>query len=575
MQETLIGLFGVPNESKKHNINKLLKRAKIFDFGIAERYDDSQISLLVLNSYAKNVNNRIYKDSDQILSWIGHVVYPGIPLWPDSSDLFKHISKNFKKRLSETDGLYAMSLYDKKNKTLSLSSDLYGIFPIYYRKLSYGFVFGTSVDLLIHVSDDQLSLNYTAIAEYWSFRHCLGDKTFLCEINRIPQGKLLKIELPSFKIDEIEIWSYLQLPEPVLGKINTKVIVNTLNTSIHRRLNHEHKQICLLSGGWDSRVLSTLLARRVSNLPTITTYGDKGNMDDPECARLVADALELQNTYIPLPNDYIQKYWKEKSLLTDFGTTMHTWLMPLTNQHQFKEAVNFDGIAGDVLIKGLGLRQIHFDLLEKRDFLGLQKVIMDKFGSGQAIRRAVAKNKQNEWYILVYLSICEELKKWDYHPNTISFFILTNRTRRAIGVSPCLLLEKRLRNVAPFLDKDVLAATFSVNPSRKLGGQLYREVIKAIDQRLIEIPSTNDKNWPENYPRRRRAKLSTSSEYPLISYLNEIFNAPSTFQKILDEEWLMKVATTIKESPSMRNKIFNEVQCVAEIAFWTNTYGIY
>jgi len=81
-------------------------------------------------------------------------------------------------------------------------------------------------------------------------------------------------------------------------------------------------------------------------------------------------------------------------------------------------------------------------------------------------------------------------------PNALSFFVLGNRTRRAIAASPCLLLGQRLHNVAPFLDREFMALAMAVPPQGKLSGELYRRLLRTIRPALDKIPSSNDKDWP-------------------------------------------------------------------------------
>jgi hypothetical protein len=64
----------------------------------------------------------------------------------------------------------------------------------------------------------------------------------------------------------------------------------------------------------------------------------------------------------------------------------------------------------------------------------------------------------------------ESLARWDGQPNAFSFFLLSNRTRRAIAASPGLLLEQRLRNVTPFLDRDFMTLAMAITPHHKLSG---------------------------------------------------------------------------------------------------------
>ncbi len=179
-------------------------------------------------------------------------------------------------------------------------------------------------------ADFCITLNATAAAEYLHFHYCLGDKTLANEVARVPQGCVLTLSLDDGRVQIDKLWDMSELPAPVgdpSGEPSGAIIddlVAALDTAVDRRLRHNETNLCLLSGGWDSRALSGLMKRRGLSFPTLTTYGDVGTLDDPECARLVADELQLANTYIPLPHDYLARHWRDKCLATDFATTMHT-----------------------------------------------------------------------------------------------------------------------------------------------------------------------------------------------------------------------------------------------------------
>lgn len=575
MREVLFGIVGLSSEARYQAQQRAQKRAEQRGIFVAGSHLADDGAFFVYRPRDQAETERIHSEQGRVLAWLGHVVCPQLELWPPARQLLSYLGQDAETRLAATDGLYALALYDGGAGRLSLASDPYGVYPLYYLQLPDGVLFGTSADLLILACPRRLSLSATAAAEYLQFHYCLGDKTLANEVKRVPQGRLLTLEPRRGTVRETTTFSYERLPRPngVSDGCQVDDLVAALDAAVRRRLRHGHAQVCLLSGGYDSRAISGLLANLNMDFTTLTTCGDVGNLDDPECARLVADALDVSNTYIPLPHDYLAKYWREKCLLTDFSTTMHTWLMPLSLRHQNPGAVNLDGIAGDVALKGLLLRSSHLDLLEQNEHDELVDALMSHHAMGRTFTCALADSLRSEWSQRVRRSLGVELARWDRHPNALSFFILSNRTRRAIGASPCLLLEARLRNVAPFLDRDVLTQCMAVPPSAKLNGQLYREVIAAINPQLAELPSSNDKHWPDSFPRRYRPKLSVGQPEAMVSYLEEIETPSSWLRNVLDPTWVREVQRAAQADASARAAVFREVQCVAELALWLNTYG--
>jgi asparagine synthetase B (glutamine-hydrolysing) len=320
-----------------------------------------------------------------------------------------------------------------------------------------------------------------------------------------------------------------------------------------------------------SRALTGLMTRRGLSFSTLTTHGDVGNFDDPDCARLVADELQLANTYIPLPPDYLARYWREKCLVTDFSTTMHTWLWPIIQHQGFSGAVNMDGVAGDTMLNARMLRPEHLPLLDQRNEDGLVEALWLHHGVGDALQRCLIPVVSAEWRDRARYSLRKALMQWDWHVNTLTFFQLSHRTRRAIAASPCLLLEQRYRNVAPFLDRDFAQLAMAIPPHHKLSGDLYRRVLRAIQPGLEVIPSSNDKEWPATFPRRRRPVVATDA---LQSYRDEVHRAADRLSGFVRPEFLTGKPLPDSLRPSSAMAELRLFQALGELAFWMNEYDV-
>jgi len=572
--EHLFGIAGIGKETEEKIIKQLQQRTNQFRFHCDESYIETDIRLLAFSNAAKSVCSRIHDDGRRVLGWVGHVVVDGLNLWPEAQELLNTIDGDVCLSMAQTDGLYALAIHDKVGQKLILATDRYGIWPLYYMKLGKGVVFSTSLDLLAYAAPDLLHLNPHAAAEYLHLHYCLGDKTLVKEISRLTQGSLANFNLREGGHSKKEYFNYKELPcsEDEEETISVSDLSELLSMSVLRRLKHDKEIVCLLSSGYDSRTLSGLLVRHKVPFYTLTTYGDTGALDDPEGARLVADALDLENTYFPLPRDYLQLYWKAKCLATDFATTMHTWLMPLTQRHRHPGAVNYDGIAGGIALKGALVRQSDLDLLEQGDTQALVDAMMTLHSSGRVLDRAISEPFRKQWKESVRSALEEEVLLSDNHPNSLSFFVFRNRTRRAISASPCCLLSNRLENVAPFFDFQFFNAAMSIPPASKIGGRVYKEMIKNVDFRLSDIPSSNDKNWPDNMPRRRKPLMCVASPEAIISYLDEIEGATENLPDLIDRKWLSDARKAADSDHMSRLDFLREAQALGELAFWVSTY---
>lgn len=574
MNEYIFGCCSVGSLSEIIG-SDMLRRASQLGVLVAEQCCRIDFQVWLLRPAGQTSPQRISSAGQRLLAWNGHVVAPDLPLWPSADVLLANLADAPKSQLAAWDGLFALALFDEADRTLLLAADPFGMQPLYFARCGKGLIFSSSVDLILRSLPRPIALNPTAAAEYLHFHYCLGDKTLANEVERLPQGCMLTFHMDDGRMQCDRSWRLSDLPAPVgnpLGDVENAIVgglVAALDNAVEKRLRHAGDNLCLLSGGWDSRALAGLMTRRGLTFPTLTTYGDVGNLDDPECARLVADELQLLNTYIPLPPDYLARHWRSKCLASDFATTMHTWLWPLSERHNYLGAVNMDGIAGDVALKGLMLRPEHLVLLGQRHDGELIDALWRHHGVGDALQRCLLPQVAAEWTERARQSLSDAITYWDGHPNALSFFVLGHRTRRAIAASPCLLLEMRLRNVAPFLDREVMGLAMAVPPQCKLSGDLYRRGLRAIRPALANIPSSNDKEWLTGHPRRRRPVMATAA---LQSYRDEIQRAAGQLSGLVRPEFLTIDWATVPDKQASGIAELRLAQGLGELAFWINEY---
>lgn len=578
MQEFIFGWAGVEGQAGQLEVGvvrHVVRRALV----VAERVVRADCGMLLLRPPCESGCQRIAANGQSLLVWAGHVVTPALPLWPSAPELLEHLRALPLGSWADLDGLFALGWFDESSRTLILAADPFGMHPLYVSRCGRGWVFSNSLDLILHSLPGPLTLNQTAAAEYLHFHYCLGDKTLTNEVERLPQGCALTLHLDTGRVQKDTLWRLTALPAPADegpgdGEAADSVVddlVAALDGAVARRLQHSGDNLCLLSGGWDSRALCGLMAQRGLSFQTLTTYGDVGTLDDPDAARMVADELQLINTYVPLPADYLARHWREKCVATDFATTMHTWLWPLTQRHGFAGAVNMDGIAGDAALKGLLLKPEHLTLLRQGRDADLVDALWGHHGVADTLQRCLHPEVASEWTDRSRHSLAQAVGQWHGHPNTLSFFVLSNRTRRAIAASPCMLLERRLRNVAPFLDRDFMALAMAVPPGQKLSGDLYRRLLRTIRPALADIPSSNDKTWPNDLPRRRRPVLSTNAR---PSYQAETQLAANRLSPWIKPEFLSREAYATADRPASAVAELRINQALGELAYWMNEYDV-
>lgn len=248
-------------------------------------------------------------------------------------------------------GMWAFSIYDKRNNTIILGRDQFGIKPLYYYVDDRKIIFSSMISAIL-CHKISLSPNERAIMEYLA--HNLEDHknyTFFTDIIKIPQDSLLIYDL-SKKRYSVHKWYY-----PTKRKdVDTHTIQESFVESIRLRTIADVPIGSCLSGGIDSSTI-------VSTLNTILT--DRFNT----YSFVVPGFLLDESKYIIEvgKNTNVQQFFtqiSEKEFLQEFRDFVRAQEEPVTGlspyaqycvmklAHQHKAKVLLDGQGGDEIFAG-------------------------------------------------------------------------------------------------------------------------------------------------------------------------------------------------------------------------------
>ncbi len=361
----------------------------------------------------------------------------------------------------------------------ALHNDLLGIQPLYWTRFGNGALFSNWMGALTELCGD-LSEDEQAWASTFLVGFAPIGRTVFREISSLPPNSTLRV---------IGGKPYVtSAPLDVPAGTGSDLI-----PAIRQALPPPRQPaVYTLSGGWDSRLLATIASvRRLGRrIETWTTGKDDGTAVDLYLARPVARALGSDH-YERMPGlDYWPGSVDEALTRFEFSTWDHVWLAPLASAVRERKLPVVDGLAGDVLLKGL-----------------FQDPEDDRAGSSVDARRGLwfklgGRFSQND---VVWSD--EALRRFesafdDFDESTQGFrdqstwqtlTVLVTRTARTIGLSPLRLFGPEVPIYLPFVTLPVLASALGpeVHPAR--GSDFYRALISSISPKLGALPSTNDK----------------------------------------------------------------------------------
>ena len=104
--------------------------------------------------------------------------------------------------------MFAISIWDRREKELILARDRFGIKPLYYSIIDSFFLFGSEAKSIFFNENFKKKINYSSIYEYFTFQNLLSNNTFFKNISLLPQGSIGKFNLKNHNLDIKRYWDF-------------------------------------------------------------------------------------------------------------------------------------------------------------------------------------------------------------------------------------------------------------------------------------------------------------------------------------------------------------------------------
>lgn len=198
------------------------------------------------------------------------------------------------------EGMFVFTIWDKRNKTLSLFRDAFGEKPIYYYKDENYFIFASELKVLKSVIFDKLSLNLKSINQFLSYQYVPEPNTLFNEVLKLRQSHFLKIDIVKFETNINQYWKMdlenYEIDSKILKIEDTfPLISQRISESIKISLRSDVKVGISLSGGLDSSTIASFAINQgFSNLSAFSVgYPGRPRYDERKLAEELARKLNM------------------------------------------------------------------------------------------------------------------------------------------------------------------------------------------------------------------------------------------------------------------------------------------
>lgn len=202
--------------------------------------------------------------------------------------------------ITRFNGMFAFAIWDKRQQSLYLVRDRYGIKPLYYACWGQTFLFGSEQKAILAHPAARRELDKKALLEYFTFQNIFTDRTLLEGVKLLPPASVARIPLGSNGTPQItRYWDYRfrEPDQPVDPREYREELDRLLRQAVSRQLVTDVELGSYLSGGMDSGTLTALAARELPYIKTFTCGFDLSSASGIELGfdeRVKAEAMSAR-----------------------------------------------------------------------------------------------------------------------------------------------------------------------------------------------------------------------------------------------------------------------------------------
>ncbi|WP_290525573.1 asparagine synthase (glutamine-hydrolyzing) [Alcanivorax sp.] len=246
----------------------------------------------------KSLRESLEGKSDCALSWRGH---------SDTETLLvSFAAEGIEATLRAASGMFALALWDRHEKQLTLARDRFGEKPLYYGWVGEAFVFGSELKALRAFPGWEAELDGGVITNYLRYGCVGGERSIYRDVFKVPPGGSLTLsqrQLSSRVRPSPRIW-WSSLNEAAImqdvaepDSVFASDIEQVLYGAVGRMMEADVPLGAFLSGGVDSSLIVALMQKQAARpVKTFSVGFDDPRYDESSQAAAVAAHLGTDHT---------------------------------------------------------------------------------------------------------------------------------------------------------------------------------------------------------------------------------------------------------------------------------------
>lgn len=199
------------------------------------------------------------------------------------------------------EGMYAVAIWDKLEKTLVLARDAIGIKPLFVTEQKGGLAFASEIEALRGLPEHRFELDAGGVDDFFCFGHTLPPRTIFKHVRPLEPAHVLRIgpkrsaQVQRFWAPRIQVTAGLPEQEWV-EETRSRVLA-----SVGKHMLSDVPVGAFLSGGVDSSAVAAAMVRSSSVPFKAFTIGFPGSpRDETAAAARIAGHLGIEHVVLPM-----------------------------------------------------------------------------------------------------------------------------------------------------------------------------------------------------------------------------------------------------------------------------------
>lgn len=190
----------------------------------------------------------------------------------DSEVVLHALAEWGEQALLRFNGMFALALWDRREKSLLLARDRYGIKPLYYTIFGNTVLFGSEVKALLAHGGMSANVDREGLLEYMTFQNFFTDRTLFRDVRVAAPGTSIRFSVDSTTPKVTRYWDF-HFEEVDDGRSDAEYadeLRHLFEQAVSRQLVADVDVGCYLSGGIDSGAVASVASPQMEKLSTFT-----------------------------------------------------------------------------------------------------------------------------------------------------------------------------------------------------------------------------------------------------------------------------------------------------------------